>query len=165
MTKSRNEKGFTLIELIIVISILAIISSGIAYLVTTISYMDPFKAATMLNHTMEKVCIESMSKTEKSYLYIYNKDEAIYYKVSSNSDAERAGLDVESGTKLGKGINVYYTEIDGVETKLEDDGTICVYFTKSSGAFASDIEYIRCTARGKQATLFCVKETGRRMIN
>ena len=54
MTNSRNEKGFTLIELIIVISILAIILSGVAYLVTTISYMDPFKAATMLNHTMDE---------------------------------------------------------------------------------------------------------------
>ena len=165
MTKSRNEKGFTLIELIIVISILAIISSGIFYLVTTISYMDPFKAATILNHTMEKVRIESMSKTEKSYLYIYNKDDVIYFKVSSNHDASMAGLDVESGTKLGKGIDVYYKEVDGVETKLEDDKTFCLYFEKSSGAFASDIEYIKCTSRGKQATLFCIKETGRRVIN
>lgn len=164
MRWSRNDKGFTFIELIIVISMLAIISSGIFYLVTTISYMDPYKAATMLNHTMEKVRMESMSKADKSILYIYNKDDVIYFKVSSKDNPSMASLDAESGTKLGKGIHVNYKSEGGVEISLREGDVIYISFEKSSGAFATDIEYIKCSGRGKQTTLYCIKETGRRLI-
>lgn len=164
MNKSRKENGFTLIEIIIVISILAILSSGFLYVMSSIRYADPLKAASLLNHTMEKVRIETMSKNERQYLYIYNIDGVTYYKISTNADYSIAALNASTGTKLGKGIDISFKRSGGLENKLVDKDHICLYFTKSSGTFGSDFEYIKFVSISKKATLYCVKETGRRYI-
>ncbi|WP_066711988.1 prepilin-type N-terminal cleavage/methylation domain-containing protein [Clostridium sp. Marseille-P299] len=164
MNKSRKENGFTLIEIIIVISIIAILSSGILYLVSTFRYGDPFKSANLLNHTMEKVRIETMSKDEKQYLYIYNMNGITYFKISTNNDYSRAELNEGTGTKLGRGIEITYKKTDELEKKLRDTEHISLFFMKSSGAFGSDFEYIKFIGSSKEVILYCVKETGRHYI-
>lgn len=156
-----KNKGFSLIEIILTITILAIVSSGILVLSKRIAYADTIKAAKTVDSVMGKLRLETMSKDTKQYLYLYNIDGTIYIKVSDFADSASAGLNMSSGKKIAGNMTVYIKEIGELERTLSNGENIAISFVRSSGAFLSNMEYIKFTYSDSTSILTCIKETGR----
>lgn len=159
-----KNKGFSLVEMIVTISILAIITSGSVMAYYRMSYVDTMKAAKTVSSVMDKLRIETMSKEIKPYLYLYNIDDTIYIKVSKESNSGLAGLDASSGEKVGKRIAVYVKEPSIAERVLGDGEYISISFVRSLGTFYSNYETITFVYHSKKAAIICVQETGRHWV-
>lgn len=161
---ARKNKGFSVVELLIVVAILIIVGTVTAVLLNHISYGNVLKAANKVNTIMDKVRLVTLAKDTREYLYIYNIDEKIYMKVSEESGSEDANLDTATGEKIGMGILVYYQITGGEEKLLEAGQHISIAFEKSTGSFTTDYEWLKFTNASKTAKVVCVKETGRHWV-
>lgn len=160
---ANKNKGFSVIEMIVTVAVLAIIGTGTITLLSRIGYANTMKAANKIDSLMDKVRIETMSKEQKQYLYLYNMEDVIYMKVSTEQNSELAVLDDMTGEKIGKNIVIYYKSPSEVEKVLEEE-SLCISFERSSGAFSSDYETIKFVSSGKTAMITFVKETGRHWL-
>jgi prepilin-type N-terminal cleavage/methylation domain-containing protein len=159
-----NNKGFTLIELIVVMSVLVVLTTGGVTINNRLRYTDTLRAAKDIDMAMNKVRVETMSKGVKQYLYLYLVEDAIYMKISPKADATQAGLDEDSGQRLLKHTNITY-KISGIsEQKLLHNQSIGISFERSSGAFDADYEYIKLNNAGNTSIIHCIKETGRHWV-
>jgi prepilin-type N-terminal cleavage/methylation domain-containing protein len=162
---ARGNKGYTLIELIIALGIVAIITTGALLLLNQITMADTKKAAKSVDVVLDKLRLDTMAKSSKSYLHIYYYDNGVYIKVSSEEDSILADLDSDSGKKIGRKMSIYYTENGGTEKLLESGESIVISFNRSSGAFSSNYSSIKFTYSGRSSVLQCIKETGRHEVN
>jgi len=162
-----KNKGFSLIEMIITIAILAIVTTGSLAISSRIKFADTMKAAKSVDYAMDKLRLETMSKDTKQYLYLYIIDNAIYMKVSSEAISSAAGLDSNSGKKIANQMRVSYkiTSVPVVpEETLTDTNYISISFERSTGAFYSNYEYIKFVYSNSTAILNCIQETGRHWV-
>lgn len=127
--------GYSMIELIIVIAILAILSSGTFYTLNYIKYANTLKCAKEINFMIDKVKLEAMSKIDKPDLYIYKFGDNYYMKASSIIPT----LD-ETGIKIGgHGIDIYYQGSGETSDSLLDASKIIrMGFSRSTGAFLNN---------------------------
>jgi prepilin-type N-terminal cleavage/methylation domain-containing protein len=161
---ARGNKGYTLIELIIALGIVAIITTGAFILLSRITMADTTKAAKSVDAVLDKLRLDTMAKSSKSYLHIYYYDNGIYMKVSSEQDSALADLDSDSGKRIGRKMSIYYTENGGTEKLLQSDRSIVISFSRSSGAFSSNYSSIKFTYSGRSSVIQCIKETGRHEV-
>ncbi|HKL80552.1 MAG TPA: prepilin-type N-terminal cleavage/methylation domain-containing protein [Mobilitalea sp.] len=160
-----NNKGVTLIEVIIVISILAILSAGTINTLHRLSYSNTSKAANTISSIMSKLKMETMSKIQKNYLYLYDISGSVYLKVSSESVPLAAELNIATGTKVMKRGILMYKLYGRNEIELEEGTPICISYERSSGRFDGDYEYIKLSNSSNETVIYCVKETGRHWID
>lgn len=160
-----NNKGVTLIEVIIVITILAILSAGTINILHHYSYSNTTKAANTISSIMSKLKMETMSKIQKNYLYLYEIGGSIYLKVSSESEPMSAELNTATGTKVMKNGILIYKRYSGNEIELEEGTPICISYERCSGRFDGDYEYIKLTNNSEATVIHCAKETGRHWID
>lgn len=163
-----NNKAFTLIELIIVIAIMAILTTGVIIGIRSITSANTINAAERIDAAMSKLRLENMTKTTKSYLYIYNIDEVLYMNtsVSDNAAVGSGGIDAASGTRLANNVSLSTKTFSGTQDNVEDGEAVIISFSRSSGAFRSDYEYLILTGigNGKTSTIHCIKETGKHYV-
>lgn len=159
-----DNNGISLIEIIVVVVIIAILSTGGMVVISRMRYTDTLKVANEIDLTMSKVRLETMSKDGKQYIYLYNIDDTIYMKLSQETDRVLAALDVTSGKKLSVNTALYYKSLSGDEVKLEHNQYITISFKRSSGAFDTNLEYIKLNNTGSTHTIYCVKETGKHWV-
>lgn len=164
MRNRQGQEGYTLVELIVVISIIAILSTVMVMTTSILRESNPRNAANLLCQRMDKVRLNTMSKDTKQYLYLYKIDQSIYTKISSEADHSLALLDKDSGTKIAKDIVVTYQDTLYREIELNDSNYIRIFFTKSAGTFGSDVEYIQFSNHNKLVRITCIIETGRYLI-
>lgn len=158
-----KNNGFTLIEMIIILAILAIVSTGTIISISRIGYANTVKAAKNIDSAMDKIRLDTMTKKEKQYLYLYNRDGVLYMKISSDAAERDEDLDADTGTRLASKVSLFYIS-DSTSVELSDGDAICIHFMRSSGAFSTDYEYLRLEGSGKIATIQCVKETGKHYV-
>jgi len=167
MPMSNKNKGVSTIELLIVIAILAIFSIGTFITISRIGYANTMKAAKIIDSTMCKLRLETMTKETKQYLYLYNKNDSIYMKVSPIAVKTTAELNVSTGKKIAERNNLYYKTSTG-RTRLAMEDSIRISFERGSGAFEPDdgydYDYIELQNSSKTAVIQCVKETGRHWV-
>lgn len=161
---AHGNKGYTLIELIIVLGIVAIITTGALILPNRITMADTKKAAKSVDAVLERLRLDTMAKSTKSYLHIYYYDNGVYMKVSSEQNSALAELDSDSGKKIGRKMSIYYTENGGTEKLLESGESIVISFNRSSGAFSSNYSSIKFTYSDRSSVIQFVKETGRHEV-
>lgn len=160
---SKN-KGFSLVEMIITIAIISIVTTGSLVISRRIGYADTMKAAKTVDSAMDKLRLETMSKDKRQYMYLYKVDNSIYMKVSSDPDAISAGLDSDSGKKLGSNISISVDDPSGTDRLIGDGENISISFTRSSGAFTSNYEYIKFIYSTNTSVIHCIIETGRHWV-
>ena len=163
-----NKKAFTLIELIIVLAIMAILTTGVVVGVRIIISANITDAAKRIDSAISKLRLENMTKTPKSYLYLYNIDDVLYMKTSESDSAtvENGAIDAASGIRLANNVKLSYIDLSNIQNNLENGKEIKISFSRSSGAFLSEIKSLILSSygNGKTTTIRCVIETGKHVI-
>ncbi len=136
----KNNKGMSLIEIIIVIAILAILTTGALGGMNYIRYGNAKSCAYEINAALDKVRMEAMSKAEKPYLYIYQFNGS-YYMMQSTAVASASLLNA-SGTRLGNQqlILSYETTHPASEdiSRYEDGKYMAISFDKTKGGISTN---------------------------
>lgn len=167
----QNNKGYSLVEIIIVIAILAILSTVAYNNFSYIKYANTKTCAKEINSQYEKARQLAMSKPERPDYYIYKYNDNIYLKLISSSVAPV--LD-NTGTLIGNGgIDVYYTTTSNpTKIKLNNGDNIKIQFKKSSGGLkpitASEFynQIIVCTEGSTTGeTIHLVEVTGKHYMD
>ncbi len=163
-----NKKAFTLIELIIVLAIMSILTTGIIVGIRSITSANVTDAAKRINSAMSKLRLENMTKTPKSYLYLYNIGGVLYMNVSEQSGVTvgNGGIDATFGIRLANNVNLSHISFTGIREDIGEGEKIEISFSRSSGAFLSDYESLILTGNGsgKTSTIRCIKETGKHFV-
>lgn len=148
----KNEKGFSLIELIIVIAILTILSSGVIVALWTGNNWKANKAQQVLDSTLNKTMVYAMSKGNVAGLALYELNGTYYAATISSSGKTPTGYTLDSSniidkTELGKApltISIRYKNVGDPAEKAftlsdqSDESNMDSYaeflYNRSSGA-------------------------------
>lgn len=164
MEKNDN-KGFSMVELIITIAIMAILTGSFVGAAGYLKYANAKAGAKKINTELSELRIDSMSKMNTPYMYLYNIDGTTYMKVVTGDRADKAkenGLLDKNTTKIGN--SQVTVSCDG--TKITDGQTVTITMDKSTGAFLSSPQKIEvASVDGKNSYVIkLVKSTGRHYI-
>ena len=176
----KNNRGVTLVEVIVIVAILGIVSGGIAFSYGLVNSANAEKASQSISGALEKVKLETMSKSKQSYLVLYKSSVESYegYYIASTTDLSTFVQEPDKHTKIAnQRMFIEVTLTDGVVLKVE---TTPVYlsFDRSTGAFidclsGSDVSAletknppasIKVYGNGKERVITCITTTGKHYI-
>ncbi len=73
-----KNKGFTLVELMVVIAIMAIVVGVAVNMIQMQDYSDVGRCTRQFNSVLDKLRTEALSKKDRPYLHLFNKNGSIY---------------------------------------------------------------------------------------
>ncbi len=165
--KRKFQSGFSLVEMIITLAIMAILTGSTFTVIGYLRYANTTRVSTTIDDAINKLQIKSAAQVDKNYLYIYEDDGIIYYATLSDSDAYTNGsLTASAGTKLcNSAITVSYTDENGTSHQVSGSDYICVAYNKSY-VFASvtNARVITVTNLRSVKTITLVMETGKHVL-
>ncbi len=129
-----NQKGMSLIEIIIVIALVGILAGTSVTLIGHVHYANTKKTVESMDSALDKLQVNSMSKQDKTYLYIYKLSDGYYMKQLTDVITTFDGTKFDSnGTKLsGNSTQVYLESESGTLV----DGNVFIRISyKKSGVF------------------------------
>lgn len=159
-----NNKGFSLVEMIIVIAVIAILAGASVTFFGHVRYANTQKTVESIDSAIDKLQSNAMSKSNNSYLYIYKLSDGYYMKtVDTYYDTFATSIFDTNGTKIAdKQTEIY---IDS-ETGTLVDGTnfVCIRY-KKSGVFDDKTNASKLVIKGNGTyTIALVKETGKHPV-
>ena len=161
-TGQRN-KGFSLIELIVAIAIMAILTGIAAMSYSNLSGAKVSKCAKELYSSIENVRASTMGKD--SVILTLRRDSSGKYYADTITTSD--GTTITSTEEIGsKKVTVNYTYYDSTTVhSLEADDSITISFDRGSGALKADssgnyLKSMEITGRGKEYTITFYKNTG-----
>lgn len=160
-----DNHGISLVEILAVISILAILASGGISIYRQLRFGDTKEAAVRIDAAMAEIRMETMCKDQKLFLYLYSSDGAVYMKKSTEASEAAASLTAASGIKLSDRINLSYRIASSGEADLEPGAALCISFERSSGIFDTDLEFIKVRSAEHVTEITCIPETGRHWVD
>lgn len=126
----KNNKGFTLLELIVVIAILGILAGVMSYSISSVSTTRAKKVTSDLNALISQCRVDTLSGSPSpTYLEIHQESDGLYGTLyeGGTDDAQ-----IKTSQKLG-GDNIAYSfDIDGTSSAAT---SICLAFDRSTGAY------------------------------
>lgn len=166
-----------MVELLVIVAILGIVSGGIAYSYGLVNSANAEKATQSISGALEKVRIETMSKSKQSYLVLYKSNLESYegYYIASTTDLSSFVQEPKKHTKIAnQRMFIEVTLTDGVVVKVETT-PIYISFDRSTGAFidcysGSDVlaleskkppASIKVYGNGKERVITCITTTGK----
>lgn len=168
-----NQKGMTLVEIILVIAVIGILAGASISMIGHIHYANTRKTAESICAALDKQQAMTMSKEGKPYLYVYKLTDGYYMKQLNEclTAFDSAKLNA-SGTKLsGNGTSIYLESEGG--TLLAGTNYIRIRYKKSGvfdkelagdGVENTNVEKIVIKGTGMY-TITLVEETGKHPIN
>lgn len=148
-----KDKGFSLIELIVVIAIMAVALGVGSYSLSAISLANAKECATEIKSTLEAARMETVRSASNPGVQIYRGTDGVYMQAGNNA-AKKIG---------SSGVTVKYQE--GSEWKELGQGTanaLKFVFDKSTGGFSTfGTNKIVVSSAGKEYTITCYKLTGK----
>lgn len=157
-----DNRGFSLVEIIVIIGIIAVVSAGSISLFGYLSSKDVKKCASAINSCISTAKTHSMKDvdTESMFLYKYQGEYYVKYdklpSVSKNADGEKVG---------GSNMTVSFTNTAGVSTVLTD-GTepVRISFSRKDGHFTAGPQSILVSCDGVSKEIYLVTETGKHFV-
>lgn len=186
--KKIDSKGFSLIELILVIAIMGVLVGGSMNIIGYVGLGNVKKCANMINSYIGEVRSDALSQAEAPYLIVYKCSKGIYaYKTTlSGADTEIVNLDGSEGERLtGQSIDLTYTNEAGSQTMpdvssesitvadLKDKNNaiqnkvIVIKFKKSTGAISDSVNFcsnMKVKKNARTYSINLIKDTGRYYI-
>lgn len=159
-----NHKGMTLVEIILVIAIIGIMAGTAVAMIGHIRYADTQKTVKAIDSALDKLQIQTMSKTGNHYLYIYHLSNGCYMKVLSDnlSSFDAAKLDSD-GTKLANNSVSIYKDSG---TKVDGNDFIKIAYTKELTFDMTNTNVNAIVVNGGSSyTLHLFPETGRHKVD
>lgn len=139
-SKSAADRGFTLIELIVVILIIGIASAALIMSLTSVMNANTRRAASELSSMLDKARLDTMSMTRDSRaLEIYMQDGNYYAATLQFPAGTSSGDEVKLGNR-----NVTITALASGEGAgdlvIDGNNSLLITFDKGSGAFRSAVQ-------------------------
>lgn len=143
MKKRQNlEAGFTLVEMIITIAIMAILAGVAAGSMSLITAGNAKKSSARFNSALNEAQVQTMSRVKPTYLYLYRASNGRIMVATSESDAADACKTIGEITaatrkerEVGDStITVKYTQ-NSTEKTLGDGEILRITYRKDSGAY------------------------------
>lgn len=174
MASLDKNRGFTLIEFIIVIAIISILSLGTAISMGLFGYGNAKNATGRIGATLDSVRLENMTKKDKYYLVIYLKNNDYYLSVQTMKNGSwtlqsEEKLDLKKGTisfKNDDGINhaISSEPMEGARQRLE------VTFSKDTGGTKNNtlgeiVKIINVDCNNTSYKIHLVEATGKYYID
>lgn len=153
--KGKN-KGFSLVELIVVIAIMAVAMTASGFLLSNISLANAKNCATEIQSAMEKSRMETTKRVEGSAPKVeisIGADDNVYLELGNGSQ-EKIG---------NSSVTVKYSD-GGTLKNLKDksDKKLVFSYKKATGGFDEmPTDKMVITAAGREYTLTCYKTTGK----
>ena len=139
MHKGLNQKGVTLVEIILVIAIIGILASTSVMLIGHLRYADTQKTVETVNSSLDKLQVQTMSKAATPHLYIYHLNDGYYLKIMNDDvkSFDSSKFD-KKGVKLSNNrVDIYMESKSG--TKVDGNKFIKIVYKKSA-AFDKDTD-------------------------
>ncbi len=149
-----DDKGFSLIELIVAVLIMAILAGGAIYAFSSVYSTEVKAGASKVCDALKQARVEAMAlenyeypmtgyKSTNVYARFYTSDNVLYIDVCKNPTPADGGstATVLYTEKIGSGMKAYFQTVkaDGtIDASLMDTGSnnVYVYFKKSTGGVA-----------------------------
>ena len=167
MNIKKNNKGFSLVEMIVTIAIIAILAGVSFSLLGHLKHANTEKTVQTLSMVLSKLQARTMSKTGKSYLYLYQIDGAYYVTVSTTDcNSFNSAVMKKDGNPLGSGMSIYGVDSSGAKTLIENNGFIKVAYRRNGAFDTSNTNYASINIVGNySATIKLVTETGKYIVS
>lgn len=158
----KKNEGFSLVELIVVITILAVLSTGVIMGVGMLGSWQLNECVSLLDGGLNETRTEALSK-QAAYLTISCDESGSYYMEVTGKPIEKL-----AGDKI---TITYATDAGEAEVAITPEQPLVLSYDRASGAFLpmKDTE-VYCTAihvrlgDGKSTTIRLVKSTGKHTI-
>jgi prepilin-type N-terminal cleavage/methylation domain-containing protein len=174
----RNNQGFSLIELMVVITILAVLISGVGINLRLLSFTDTERVIKEVDSALSKLQLETMSQGNQNHYLILEWDntEKAYYICFATSSSVLTQENWATSTKTvtnrkklaAESITITYSnQTDGSSSILLRDAkpVLLISFMPSTGAFQSSCKQIVIESSGKTKTLHMIGITGNHYID
>lgn len=159
----KDNHGFTVVEVLVVIAILVILTTSIGMSITSVASANVNSVTKTVDAQMKKLRFTTLSKEGDYSLFIYKRGKINYYEIAPTG-TELTSLD--KGIKLGKsGLKVQYSVIgnDSMQT-VSDSVYIEIAYNRSNGTFKKNYNKIQFVAGEKTKKIILVASTGRHFI-
>lgn len=189
MNVFRDKRGYTLIELIIVMGIMAVFAGGVAVALGYSNQGRTKKAATSLNDKLSYIQTQTMTLKGETYLYVFKRSDGVYAYIAKEVDTNGNGViddaekkDVTSREDLNDMIGSAGEKLCGSSVEvsgeggatpmtLDDNNMIKIGYSKSTGAFiccndgSGSSFYNTIKMSGREVfTVMLVQKTGKHYI-
>ena len=137
----RDQRGFSLVEIIVVIAITAILVGSSVTMINYIRYANTQKAVEAVGDMLDRQRISSMSQQGTQYLYIYRLDDGYYMKALYNTklSSYNSGSLGSGGIKIcSESIAIRWEDFDGNQTELQKENQVIRVVFKRSGVLNTD---------------------------
>ncbi len=142
----KKREGFSLIELVIAIAILAIFSGTVALSIGILRSTDTKGLANGINDSMTDLKAFTESRTGPFYLHIYKTDNGFYSRFDALPKMDTIPDDTSGDERLGAStlrVDAVWTNDDGTVSERKtignDDYVQSVQMRKKDGAFEPNI--------------------------
>lgn len=159
----KDNHGFTVIEVLVVIAILVILTTSLGISITSVSRANVNSVTKTVDAQMKKLRFTTLSKENDYSLFIYKRGRNNYYEIAP-TNTELTNLD--KGIKLGKsGLKIQYSVV-GNDTLKTVGGSdyIEIAYNRSNGTFKKDYNKIQFASGEKTKKIILVTSTGRHFI-
>lgn len=129
-----NNKGFSLVELVVVIAIMTILVSTLGYSYRMVASKTATQLAKNIELALEKNRVNAMGKNNASVKFYFVNDDGYYM-----DDVTNKGLvsELTTTTKIGKkDVTCYYVS-DGSSVNINSSNSITYTFNRSDGSLKS----------------------------
>lgn len=184
MRMRKDDRGFSLVELIITMGIMAILAGVTVFAVGYINTGKTKKASTALDNQLDYIQTETMTKKGTAYLYLYKTADGIYTYVHTTDttypDGFTSRTQLDSNLPSGGGRKICDASVTGrVSTsggdsyELSTGNMLKIGYDKSTGSIAYSNSgsvtetdfYNRISLEGKQHfQINMIKATGKHYI-
>ena len=135
MKRQKNNKGFSLTELIVVIAVMGVIMVG-GVITTGLLYSASAKeASSKLNSALNKTRTECMTKSSASIELYEDVNDSRYYVIYEVSGNKQTPIQVGDSR-----VSISYRDSKGDLTHLVGNNKLTISFNRDTGSFKSPFE-------------------------